>query len=72
MLVPTPRTNITIKDIALREFTKSFKISIRSNNNALKQLKETRKAIFHMLKSQLLEMKGLKFVETLKMTFFGK
>ena len=70
--VPKPRTirtNITFKDKALSEFTKSFKISIRSDNNALKQLRETRKAIFHMLRGQLLEMKGLKFVETLKITF---
>lgn len=68
--VPTPRTNITLKDIPLGEFTTSFKISIRSDNNALKQLKETRKAIFHMSRGQLLEMKDFKFVETLKITFW--
>ena len=67
--VPTPRTIIKQKDKALKGFTKSFEIGIRNNKDPLAQLQTTRKAIEHRVIALLNEIKGLKYVETLKVTF---
>ena len=67
--VPTPRTIIKQTDKALKGYTKSFEISIRNNKDPLAQMQNTRKAIEHSVISLLNEMKGLKYVETLKVTF---
>ena len=66
--VPTPRTIIKQTDKALKGYTKSFEISIRNNKDPLAQMQNTRKAIEHSVISLLNEMKGLKYVETLKVT----
>ena len=67
--VPLPRTKIEQMDKALKGYTKSFEISIKNNEDPLVQLQNTRKAAaFHII-SILTSMKGLKFVETLKVTF---
>ena len=67
--VPLPRTKIEQVDKALKGYTKSFEISIKNNKDPLLQLQNTRKAAaFHII-SILTSMKGLKFVETLKVTF---
>ena len=67
--VPLPRTKIEQVAKALKGYTKSFEISIKSNKDPLTQLKNTRKAIeYHIIKI-LTSMKGLKFVETLRVTF---
>ena len=67
--VPAPRTKIEQTDEALKGFTKSFEISIENNKDPLVQLQNTRKAAaFHII-SILTSMKGLKFIETLKVTF---
>jgi len=67
--VPTPRTNIEQTKNALKGYTKLYKISIKNNKDPLKQLTDTSKAIEFHIKKQLDEMKGLKYVETLKVTF---
>ena len=67
--VQTPRTIIKQTDNALKGFTKSFEISIKSDQDPLAQMQNTRKAIEHRVITLLNEMKGLKYVETLKVTF---
>ena len=67
--VPTPRTIIKQTDKALKGFTKSFEIGIKNNKDPLPQMQNTRKAIEHRVITLLNEMKGLKYVETLKVTF---
>ena len=67
--VPAPRTKIVQTDKALKGYTKSYEISIKSNKDPLAQMQNTRKAIEHRVITLLNEMKGLKYVETLKVTF---
>ena len=67
--VPTPRTKIEQTDKALKGYTKSYEISIKNNKDPLVQLQNTRKAVTYHITSVLTSMKGLKFVETLKVTF---
>ena len=67
--VPTPRTIIEQTDKALKGYTKSYEISIKNNKDPLAQMQNTRKAIEHRVITSLNEMKGLKYVETLKVTF---
>ena len=64
--VPLPRTKIVEVAKALKGYTKSFEISINNNKDPLAQLQNTRKATEHHIISLLESMKGLKFVETLK------
>ena len=66
---PLPRTKIELVDKALKGYTKSFEISIKFNKDPLEQLQNTRSAVKHHINTLLNEMKGLKFVETLKITF---
>ena len=67
--VPASRTKIEQTDKALKGYTKSFEINIKNNKDPLAQMQNTRKAIEHSVISLLNEMKGLKYVETLKVTF---
>ena len=67
--VPLPRTKIEETDKALKGYTSSYKISIKHSTDPLLQLQNTRKAVeYHILRA-LSAMKGLKFIETLKVTF---
>ena len=67
--VPLPRTKIEQVDKALKGYTQSFEIGIKNNKDPLLQLQNTRKAVeYHLIKT-LPSMKGIKFVETLKVTF---
>ena len=67
--VPAPRTKIEQVDKALKGYTKSYEIGIKNDKDPLAQLQNTRKAIeYHIIKI-LTSMKGLKFVETLRVTF---
>lgn len=66
---PQPRTKIEQVDKALKGYTKSFEISINDNKDPLSQLQSTRKAITNHLISVLASMKGLKFIETLRVSF---
>ena len=67
--VPASRTKIEQTDKALKGYTKSYTISIKNNKDPLAQLQNTRKAIEHRAITLLNEMKGFKYVETLKVTF---
>ena len=67
--VPSPRTKIEQVAKAVKGYTKSFEISIKNNKDPLAQLQNTRKAIENHIRNILESMKGLKFVETLKVTF---
>ena len=67
--VPLQRTKIEQADKALIGYTKSFKIGIKNNKDPLVQLQNTRSAVKHHINTLLDEMKGLKFIETLKVTF---
>ena len=66
---PAPRTQINQVDKALKGYTQSFDIGIKHSKDPLLQLQNTRKAVeYHLIKT-LPSMKGIKFVETLKVTF---
>ena len=68
--VPLPRTKIEEKAQAmLKGYTKSYEINIINKKDPLEQLKNTRKALEHHIKNIIESKKGLKFVETLKVTF---
>ena len=54
---------------ALKNSTKSFAVDIVDNKDPLHQLTETKKVIEHYLNKELGELKGFKYIETLKMTF---
>ena len=66
---PLPWTKIEQVDKAMKGYTKSFEIGIKNNKDPLEQLQNTRKAIEYHIISILTSMKGLKFVETLRVTF---
>ena len=53
---------------ALKGYTKSFEIKIKNNKDPLKQLQKTIKVIEKHIDSILTSMKGLKFVQTLRVT----
>ena len=63
------KIKINEKAKALKGYTKSFEIRIINNKDPLKQLQSTRKGIKFHIESILKSMKGLKFVENLKVTF---
>ena len=67
--VPTPRTKITQIQKALKNSTKSFAVDIIDNKDPLHQLTKTKKVIEHYLNKELGELKGFKYIETLKITF---
>ena len=66
---PLPRAKIEQVHKALKGYTKSYEIGIKNNKDPLAQLQNTRKAIEYHIISILTSMKGLKFVETLRVTF---
>ena len=63
------RTKIEETKKALKGYTKSYQINIKFDKDPLNQLQSTRTAIEFHIKKVLGEMKGLKFTETLKLTF---
>ena len=67
--VPLPRTVIEQTDKALKGFTKSYNINVKNKKDPLVQLQNTRKAVANHIENMLISMKGLKFVETIKVTF---
>ena len=66
-----PKTMIKQVAKAMKGYTKSYEIGIKNDKDPLVhvQLQNTRKAITYHISNQLESMKGLKFVETLKVTF---
>ena len=67
--VPAPRTIIQETNKALKGFTKSYEINIKNSKDPLMQLQNTRKAVAIHIEKMLKSMTGLKFVETLRVTF---
>ena len=67
--IPLPRTKIEEVAKAMKGYTKSFEIGIKYDKDPSLQLQSTRKAIEYHIKNILKSMKGLKFIETLKVTF---
>ena len=67
--MPLLRTKIEETNRALKGYTKSFEINIKYYKDRLNQMQNTRSAVKHHINTLLNEMKGLKFVETLKITF---
>ena len=65
---PLPRTKIDEVDKALKGYTKSYEIGIKNDKDPLIQLQNTRLAIEYHIIKVLTSMKGLKFVETLRVT----
>ena len=64
-----PSTKIVPTAKALRGHVESFIINIINNKDPLIQLQNTRKAIKHHIISTLKSKRGLKLIETLKVTF---
>ena len=54
---------------ALKGYTKSYEIDVVNEKDPLVQLHKTRPAVRQKMKNILGSMKGLKFIETLKVTF---
>ena len=67
--VPLPITKIKLLDKALNGYTKSFTVDIVDNKDPLLQLTKTRNVIEQYLNKELGELKGFKYIETLKITF---
>ena len=63
------RTKIEETDRAMKGYTSSYKINIKHSTDPLLQLQNTRIALGHHISKALSAMKGLKFIETLKVTF---
>ena len=57
---------------ALKNSTKSFTVDVIDNEDPLHQLNETKNFIKKCLVKELLELKGFKYIETLKVTFEKK
>ena len=70
-IAPTrlPRTEINETARAFQGFTTSYHVGIKNETNPLVQLNTTRLAIADFMKQLLPRMKGLKFIETLTITF---
>ena len=67
--VAAPRAKIDEKQKALKGFTRSYEIGLKNDRDALVQLQNTRLAISRLFNTILNDIKGFKFVETLKVTF---
>ena len=67
--VAAPRTKIDEKQKALKGFTRSYDISLKTDRDASVQFQNTRLAISRLFNTILNNTKGFKFVETLKVTF---
>ena len=68
---PSPGTRTIIEETgkAMKGYTLSYKINIKHSTDPLLQLQNTRIALGHHISKALSAMKGLKFIETLKVTF---
>ena len=67
--IPSKRTIIEKTAKALKGYTSSYIISKKHETDPLFQLQNTRLAVKHHIKKVLSAMKGIKFNETLKVTF---
>ena len=67
--VGTKRTKIIQLRRALKDSAKSFKVRVVNNKDPLQELNVARSGIGYHLKKELNELKGMKYAETLKITF---
>ena len=67
--VPEKRTIISQVEKALKGYTQSFEVELRDEKDPLVQSQKSRRAIEHLFKNLLVQTKGFKFVETLKVKF---
>nr|DAC81289.1 TPA_asm: PolB [Corynactis coral adintovirus] len=67
--VPAPRTRITQVASALKGYTQSFEVGIKHDKDPLQQMQTTRKTIELFLLSSVDVDHGVKFLETLKVSF---
>ena len=67
--IPPPRTKIMQVNKALKGFTESYEVTVIDDKDPLVQLQKTRQKLGFYIKNILESMKGLKFIETLKVTF---
>ena len=67
--VPEKRTIISQVEKALKGYTQSFEVELRDEKDPLVQLQKSRRAIEHLFKNLLVQTKGFKFVETLRVKF---
>ena len=67
--IPSSRTKIELVDKAMKGYVENYKISIKNEKDPLLQLQNTRKAIEHHIRNLISAVRGVKFVETLKVTF---
>ena len=67
--IPLPRTEINETARAYQGYTKAYQVGIKNEKDPLVQLNTTRLTVARSLKKLLPQMKGLKFDETLTMTF---
>ena len=67
--IAAKRTFIGQTEKALKGYTKSYEIEIRDEVDPLQQLNITKKWVDYKLTKQLEDLKGLKYVLTLKITF---
>ena len=70
--VPPPRTKIKQVNKALQGFTESYEVNIINEEDPLIQLQKTRQKLGFYIKNILESMKGLKFIETLKVSRLKK
>ena len=70
--IPRQRTQITEVARAFKGYTKSYEVGNKNTIDPLVQMSSTRLAIAHFMKQLLPQMQGLKFIETLKITFKQK
>ena len=67
--VPPPRTKIKQVNKALKGFTESYEVTVIDEKDPLVQLQKTRQKLGFYIKNILEYMKGLKFIENLKVAF---
>ena len=70
--VAAKRTFISQTEKALKGYTKSYEIEVGDEMDPLKQLNITKTGVEYELKKQLEQLKGYKFVLTLKVFFLMK
>ena len=63
-----PKLEIEETKKALKNYTKSYKLNIKTDKIS-EHLKNTRQPIINTMKKELQKMKGFKFIETIKSTF---
>ena len=69
IIVKERTTDIKQLKKALKGFVKSFEIDVKYDKDPLTQLQNKRKAVEYHITKILTSMKGLKFIETLKVAF---